>query len=108
MPAKKVITDPAAIAARQAYRAEFAGAPPESIFTVDVVAVVTGHTPSTLEVWRSLGRGPRYLKLGRSVRYRKRDVERWLAEQGAADDDDDPPPRMVERKGSKARKGVRA
>jgi predicted DNA-binding transcriptional regulator AlpA len=108
MPAKKVIVDPASIAVRQAHRAEFAGAPPESIFPVDVVATVVGNTPATLELWRSVGRGPRFVKLGRSVRYRKRDVERWLAEQGAADDDGDPPPRAAARSTSKARKGVRA
>ena len=36
MPAKRIVTDPATIAARQAHRGEFAGAPPESIFPVDV------------------------------------------------------------------------
>lgn len=32
--------------------------------------------------WRSMGRGPRYIKLGpKAVRYRPADVEAWLTEQ---------------------------
>lgn len=36
---------------------------------------------NTLEVWRSIGKGPKYEKLGRMVRYRITDVEAWEAEQ---------------------------
>jgi predicted DNA-binding transcriptional regulator AlpA len=32
----------------------------------------------TLINWRSLGIGPRYLKLGNTVRYRRSDVDAWL------------------------------
>jgi predicted DNA-binding transcriptional regulator AlpA len=35
----------------------------------------------TLAEWRSRGLGPRYLTVGRDVRYRWSDVEEWLAEQ---------------------------
>lgn len=35
----------------------------------------------TLQGWRLLGRGPRYIKVQRSVRYRLIDVEEWLARQ---------------------------
>ena len=36
----------------------------------------------TLQAWRLLGRGPRFIKVGgRSVRYRLADVEAWLAGQ---------------------------
>lgn len=34
---------------------------------------------ATLAQWRYLGRGPRYLKLGGHVRYRRSDVDAWLA-----------------------------
>jgi predicted DNA-binding transcriptional regulator AlpA len=39
----------------------------------------------TLAQWRYLGRGPKFLKLGAHVRYRRSDVDAWLAasEQGA-------------------------
>jgi len=33
---------------------------------------------AVLRKWRREGRGPRYLKLGRLVRYRVRDVDLWL------------------------------
>jgi hypothetical protein len=40
------------------------------------------HLPErTLSQWRYLGKGPRYFKLGRHVRYRRADVENWLKEQ---------------------------
>lgn len=31
-----------------------------------------------LAVWRMEGTGPRYVKLGRSIRYRSSDVQAWL------------------------------
>jgi hypothetical protein len=35
-------------------------------------------SPRSLERWRMTGDGPPYLKLGRRVVYRERDVEEWL------------------------------
>ena len=32
----------------------------------------------TLANWRYQGRGPRFIKVGRAVRYRRSDVEAWL------------------------------
>jgi predicted DNA-binding transcriptional regulator AlpA len=32
----------------------------------------------TLQSWRSEGRGPRYLRLGRSIRYRWDDLLAWI------------------------------
>lgn len=34
----------------------------------------------TLAQWRYLGRGPRYLKLGAHVRYRRSDIDAWVDE----------------------------
>ena len=34
---------------------------------------------ATIRRWRLLRRGPRFLKLGSSVRYRAEDVDLWLA-----------------------------
>jgi hypothetical protein len=36
-------------------------------------------SPNTARQWRTLGRGPAWIKVGRSVRYRRSDVEDWLA-----------------------------
>lgn len=42
------------------------------------VAEITGVSIKTLNTWRCRGGGPRFLKLGRSVRYRRRAVLQWL------------------------------
>lgn len=44
----------------------------------------TGLATSTLEKMRVFGGGPRYLKLGRAVRYRPADLEVWLSERTVA------------------------
>lgn len=40
-----------------------------------------GLAESTLEKARVSGTGPKYLKLGRAVRYRIADLNEWLAER---------------------------
>lgn len=37
-----------------------------------------GLSKFTLEIWRSRGDGPRYLKLGRSVRYTREDLNAFM------------------------------
>lgn len=39
------------------------------------------NKPNTIEGWRIKGVGPRYIKIGRLVRYRIEDVEAWLESQ---------------------------
>jgi predicted DNA-binding transcriptional regulator AlpA len=39
---------------------------------------------ATLRQWRYLNIGPKYLKIGRDVRYRWDDVEQWLDERASA------------------------
>lgn len=34
--------------------------------------------PTTLQWWRTKGRGPRYIKLGRKVYYRRSDLEAFI------------------------------
>jgi hypothetical protein len=43
------------------------------------VAKRWGISPRTLERWRVVGEGPRFLKVGANVLYRLRDVEAWEA-----------------------------
>lgn len=40
-----------------------------------------GLKPSTLEQMRLTGRGPKFCKIGRSVRYRVEDLTAWIAER---------------------------
>lgn len=61
-------------------------------FPTKIAAAYLGISKSTLEKMRVNGGGPPFLKLGRSVRYRADDLDRWLSERvrlntsGAVDD----------------------
>ena len=46
--------------------------------TVQKAAEYVGLSQHTLNQMRSGGRGPRFLKLGRSIRYDTRDLDIWL------------------------------
>jgi hypothetical protein len=39
------------------------------------------NKPNTVEGWRIKGIGPKYIKIGRLVRYRLADVEEWIESQ---------------------------
>ncbi|WP_240777258.1 helix-turn-helix transcriptional regulator [Nonomuraea basaltis] len=48
------------------------------------VADYLGIPEATLKQWRWLGKGPKFVPVGRHVRYRWSDVETWLDEQAGA------------------------
>lgn len=54
---------------------------PDVKHLIDEGALAThlGVSRSTLQSWRYSGRGPRFIKLGRMVRYRVADVDAYLA-----------------------------
>lgn len=58
--------------------AEYLGVP-ESLATPADVAAYLGVPVKTLAEWRSQGKGPGYLKVGRYARYRWPAVESWLS-----------------------------
>lgn len=43
------------------------------------VVEILNIAKSTIEQWRLKGQGPRYVKLGRAVRYRLSDVQSYIA-----------------------------
>lgn len=51
-------------------------------------ATLLGIKPNTLEIWRTKGKGPAFIKLGQAkqapIRYRRSVVTRWLDEQSFA------------------------
>jgi predicted DNA-binding transcriptional regulator AlpA len=51
------------------------------------VAAFLQKPEHTLDQWRYLGRGPKAIKVGRTLRYRWSDVEAWLNELAAAGGD---------------------
>ncbi len=53
--------------------------PTESLIRPTDLAELLGVPVATLANWRCAGKGPPFLKVGRYVRYRPRDVERWIA-----------------------------
>jgi excisionase family DNA binding protein len=51
---------------------------PSPLLTVDEVAAWIRTTRSTLYAWRRRAQGPRAIMVGKVLRYRRGDVERWL------------------------------
>ncbi|MGH2769961.1 MAG: helix-turn-helix transcriptional regulator [Actinomycetota bacterium] len=54
---------------------------PERLWSPERLAEHLGVPVATLAKWRHFGTGPRYLKIGKHVRYRPADVLRWEDEQ---------------------------
>jgi predicted DNA-binding transcriptional regulator AlpA len=51
----------------------------ETLLNEHDVARISGLSVASVRRWRLLRQGPRYLKIGAAVRYKREDVERWLA-----------------------------
>jgi predicted site-specific integrase-resolvase len=54
-----------------------------SLLTPDQVAERYQISPDSLKEWRYKGRGPKYIRIGKRVRYRESDLLRWEEEQEA-------------------------
>jgi hypothetical protein len=48
------------------------------LLTTKEAAMEMRMKPGTLEVWRVYGTGPKFLKVGRLVRYRQADLESFM------------------------------
>jgi 5-methylcytosine-specific restriction protein A len=48
------------------------------IYTTAEASEFLRFSRATLDIWRSNAKGPPYLKIGHSVRYRRDDLELWL------------------------------
>lgn len=55
----------------------------EQLWTPDRLAEHLGVPAATLAKWRHAQTGPRYLRMGKHVRYRPSDVRRWEERQVA-------------------------
>ncbi len=55
----------------------------DKLFGPSVLAEHLDISEETLAKWRYLGKGPRWLKIGKHVRYRREDVDAWLVDQQA-------------------------
>jgi predicted DNA-binding transcriptional regulator AlpA len=53
---------------------------PDPLLSVEDVALWLGKPKATLYAWHSRGLGPRAIRVGNVLRYRRSEVERWLDE----------------------------
>lgn len=60
---------------------EAARPPPDRLLNQEAAAAMIGVKPPTLASWRHYGKGPKYIKVGRSAYYRVSDIEAWLDTQ---------------------------
>lgn len=51
----------------------------EALLNEHNVARITGLSVASVRRWRLLRQGPKYLKIGSAVRYRREDITAWLA-----------------------------
>lgn len=61
--------------------AEIISVDPEELLDAAQAADLLRQRPQTLATWRCEGRGPEYVKVGRSVFYRRQAISTWLAGQ---------------------------
>lgn len=54
------------------------------LLTQEQVADYLQMPVRTMEAWRYSGDGPKFVRIGRRVRYRPQDVEEWVESQVAA------------------------
>ena len=49
-----------------------------SVMAVDMAAEYLGLSVSTLNKWRCYGEGPKFIKMGRAIRYRLSDLDKYI------------------------------
>lgn len=57
----------------------------EALLTIDDVATFLAVPVASVYTWNTRGTGPRRIRVGRHVRYRRADVESWLDKQAVRD-----------------------
>lgn len=56
----------------------------ENLMTVQELADYVGVPRSTVYQWNYAGTGPRFIRVGKYTRYRRSDVDDWLAERSVS------------------------
>lgn len=57
---------------------------PDFLMTEMQACELLSVSPRTLQAWRVRGGGPKYVKIGKAVRYKRRDISEWLRENTVA------------------------
>ena len=73
-----------------------------SRLTVTEAADYLRVTKSTLDQWRTAGKGPRFIKAGKRVLYDSRDLDRWLDGNKRSSTSDQPQLRRRRRRSRNA------
>lgn len=68
---------------------------PNDLIAPDVAARNLGVTENCLAKWRCLGGGPRFVKIGRRVRYRRADIDAFIGARVRASTSDTGEPRAA-------------
>jgi excisionase family DNA binding protein len=55
--------------------------PASGLMPPKIAAQYLGYSVRALEEWRRKGTGPEFLRVRRSIRYRRADVDAWLERQ---------------------------
>ena len=55
---------------------------PDPLLTTEDVCDLLGVPVTTLYKWRERKSGPKGFKVGKRIRWRRSEINRWLAEQG--------------------------
>ena len=76
------------------------------LMTTEEAALYVRLSPRTLERYRVTGQGPKFLKVGRLVFYRLRDLDEWLENTVRHSTSDPGPETEQETKKRKARRGA--
>ncbi len=63
----------------------------DNLLSVEDAAQVVGLAESTLNKFRVYGTGPRFIKLGRAVRYRPADLDAWIEANGRVSTSEEAP-----------------
>lgn len=50
---------------------------PNRLLREDEAAEFLNYSVRTLQGWRRIGKGPKFKRLGRSIRYRYKDLQDW-------------------------------
>lgn len=58
------------------------------LVTTPRAAELLGVSPKTVEDWRLKGRGPRFIRLGKAIRYSMKDLEDFVAASVASSTSD--------------------
>jgi hypothetical protein len=53
----------------------------EPLLSQTETAVILDQKPATLTMWRHLGKGPPYLKIGKRILYRPADLRKYIDQQ---------------------------